>query len=735
MKKYIFLFSILSLLFSCQQNDVLTEEMGLVKLGLSLSDDVVVKSRAEVPSEEVEKMKQNCKIRIFHNDNLIKRFRNWNDIPAEGLLFTVGTGYKITVEAGEQIPASHDSKYYEGVQEFAVERNDVETVNVNCNVANTLVKVEFAPEWDNFLAEAHVVVGVKGGELTYTWGAENKLGYYNVPVDAPELTYTFSGKTVNDKAFSYEGKIQNPLKSTQYTLTFSPKEGEPSVDYDGGGFFKLTVSDAPLYTTEVESPIYLKPRFEARNNGQVIDMKSPWIPGVLDVIQPTFYVRATTELKEATVSSPLFTDMGLSSETVDLLTTDIVKISELYGHGIAFGVSEDKKTVKMVFNKPLNSYLGNTPKYDILFHAVDSYDAVDEGNQALVGDLTFQLQMIDLNIKAIETPWYEIWSTSAVVYGAKFPGKNPESEVVFQYRKKDGVDTWKNVAAVLQEDGINYKSAKITGLKPATTYEYQFVETGKEVFGLFEFTTESGKQFPNASFENWSDDGKVRRIYEPGGKMFWDSGNPGATIAGPNITTESSEFKNTGTYSAKMFTNSVFGVLAAGNMFTGQFLRTEGTNGVLGLGRPWDARPVAIEGYVRYVPASGVDTKKIPSDIANTIKNGVDNGIIYAAIGDWAGKEGWPVIVKTSDPKNGLFSTKPGTYTGDGIIAYGEYLMTEQTPAGDGMVKFRINLEYRSYERMPKSIILVAASSKYGDYFVGAKGSTMWLDDLTVVYE
>ena len=35
---------------------------------------------------------------------------------------------------------------------------------------------------------------------------------------------------------------------------------------------------------------------------------------------------------------------------------------------------------------------------------------------------------------------------------------------------------------------------------------------------------------------------------------------------------------------------------------------------------------------------------------------------------------------------------------------------------------------------IPKYIIVVASSSKYGDYMEGGKGSTMWLDDLELVY-
>ena len=50
------------------------------------------------------------------------------------------------------------------------------------------------------------------------------------------------------------------------------------------------------------------------------------------------------------------------------------------------------------------------------------------------------------------------------------------------------------------------------------------------------------------------------------------------------------------------------------------------------------------------------------------------------------------------------------------------------------MIEFTIPIEYRS-DAMPKYISLVASASYLGDYFVGGDGSTMWLDDLELVYE
>ena len=66
------------------------------------------------------------------------------------------------------------------------------------------------------------------------------------------------------------------------------------------------------------------------------------------------------------------------------------------------------------------------------------------------------------------------------------------------------------------------------------------------------------------------------------------------------------------------------------------------------------------------------------------------------------------------------------------IIAYGEFVSSESTSAYQ---QLEIPLEYRYENRTPKYIVVVATASKYGDYFTGGDGSTLWLDNLELVYD
>ena len=66
------------------------------------------------------------------------------------------------------------------------------------------------------------------------------------------------------------------------------------------------------------------------------------------------------------------------------------------------------------------------------------------------------------------------------------------------------------------------------------------------------------------------------------------------------------------------------------------------------------------------------------------------------------------------------------------IIAYAEMCSAEST---DGYIPFSLELEYRELGRTPKYILIVISASKYGDFFTGGDGSTLWLDELELHYD
>ena len=299
----------------------------------------------------------------------------------------------------------------------------------------------------------------------------------------------------------------------------------------------------------------------------------------------------------------------------------------------------------------------------------------------------------------------------------------------FRYRAQGATD-WTTVDATV--DGTQM-SAAITGLTAGTTYEYQAICDGFTVADVMTFTTEEAAQLPNNSFENWQTGSGAYLIYGSGESMFWDSGNHGSATMNKNVTTYDLNLYHSGSRSLYMKSQFVgigsIGKFAAGNIFVGKYLKTDGTDGILGWGREFTSRPTQLTGYVKYSPVT-IDNNSGVVDGAT----GMDKGQIFIALWDDSKEtdsntgESWPKIIKTKSSDRMLFD-----HNSEHIIAYGTIIFTEATE-GDGLVPFTINLEYRSNKR-PSAIILTCSASYYGDYFCGGNGSQMWLDDLQLVYE
>ena len=72
------------------------------------------------------------------------------------------------------------------------------------------------------------------------------------------------------------------------------------------------------------------------------------------------------------------------------------------------------------------------------------------------------------------------------------------------------------------------------------------------------------------------------------------------------------------------------------------------------------------------------------------------------------------------------------------IIAYGALpsgAATNETEENNGYTEFTIPLVYRNLEDTPTHIIVVCSASKYGDYMTGGEGSTLLVDEFSLVYD
>lgn len=325
--------------------------------------------------------------------------------------------------------------------------------------------------------------------------------------------------------------------------------------------------------------------------------------------------------------------------------------------------------------------------------------------------------IIETSHSSVATLAADAWTNVGWVYGEALA----DHKNTIQYRVK-GDTEWLTVPdSWLTADGGDFH-ARLTGLQPLTTYECRAVSDA-EYGEVLEMTTGSIVQVPNSNFDNWWLDGKVWNPWAEDGTQYWDTGNKGATTLGPSNTTPTDDTVTGEGRAARLETRfvgiSMLGKLAAGNIFVGKYVRTEGTNGVLNFGRPFTERPTKLKGYMKYTtaPISSV------SSGFQDLKGRPDTCVIWCALID----SDEPFEIRTNPSNRHLFDPD-----GPEVVAYAKLETGTDVPA---YVPFEIELEYKATNRKPKYILICGSASKYGDYFTGGNGAVLYLDDFELEYD
>ncbi len=295
----------------------------------------------------------------------------------------------------------------------------------------------------------------------------------------------------------------------------------------------------------------------------------------------------------------------------------------------------------------------------------------------------------------------------------------------FEYCRNDGTDIWYAIDSTQITQEGNTFTAKLTGLRENTSYKCRaVVDTiyGSEV----EFTTGVAVELPNGSFDSWWKDGKVWNPWIEGEENFWDTGNRGATSLGESNSVpsdderwDSKENGNGAKLCSKFVGLGSVGKFAAGNIFVGDFKEIDGTNGILDFGKPFTSFPTRLIGHYRYTTAI-IDNY---TEETAYMVGAPDTLAIYMALGDWDS----PVEIRTRPSRRKLLEKDDPN-----IIAYAEMYSPEST---NGYIDFSLEFEYRDITRTPKYLIIVLSASKYGDYFTGGNGATLWVDELELEYD
>lgn len=325
---------------------------------------------------------------------------------------------------------------------------------------------------------------------------------------------------------------------------------------------------------------------------------------------------------------------------------------------------------------------------------------------------------VEVSKALVATTAVDAWSRVIWAYGEAVEG----AEQGFQYRLASESEWTEVPKSKIVSNGGSF-SACISGLLPLTDYVVRAVSgenTGQEI----NVTTQATEVLPDSSFDLWWLNGKVWCPWSQDGTQFWDTGNTGAATLGQSNVQPSDDVPPGLTGKSAMLATKFVGIgaigkLAAGSIYSGKFVKVDGTNGILDFGRPWSVRPTALTGYYKYVTAP----INYASDEFNALIGRPDTCHIYIALTDWTA----PYQIRTNPRNRQLFDKNSPS-----VIAYGELMRGSDT---DGWQQFTIKFEYRSTSRVPSYILICSAASKYGDYFTGGTGATLWVDQYSLQYD
>lgn len=695
---------------ACAHDEVIgTTAEGSLTLTASVNTDMKVISRA-VEDELIQK----CMVWISNDKGLIRRYDSYDEIPTSPINLLTGH-YVAEAWTGDSVPASWDQRWFKGREEFDINKGATTNVELVCKIANVGASVKYADEIDQILTEYSITVGHQGGKLVFE-GKEERRGYFMMPSFDKNLSYELNATQIDGSKINFVGTVENATPGYEYRINvlYTPSESEV-----GGGIITIEVDGQEM---EVNSDIQLVAAPKIVGYG--FDIANPIMAEEGLVGRRTVYFSSATKITHILLTSSLFRNIDvIEGDDFELLGMSQEALDAINGAGINYKYHTDKDNdtetlIQLNFEEVFTNTLGNG-EYTIGIEATD-----DNGKTS---HATMTIIVSDAPVITAGTSNVSYFSATLTGNASKAGVEN----IGFNYRVK-GQNEWLTVEADYTA-GLQF-AAVLEGLKDNTTYEYTATSGTYASPVVYEFTTLSA-QLPNSGFEDWGTTGNVVIPAKDYASTFWDTGNHGSSTMGKMVTDKSVTYKHSGTYSAYLKSQFVgtFGIgrFAAGNIFAGKYLGTEGMDGVLGWGRPFTLTPKSVKVWIKYNPGVA-DNNGSGSYLS---RGSTDQGIIYMALLDGSNDpknvykdEQWPFVVKTKSSAQQLFSKDEAN-----VIAYGEYIIEKATD-GSGMVQIEFPLNYYRPGETPAYVIFVASASRYGDYFQGGEGSELYIDDIELIY-
>ena len=611
---------------------------------------------------------------------LVRKYTALADVPE--YIWLIQDNYAVQVKVGEKELASFDTKHYIGVADFEIVAGQIASVNVNCQLFNTPVKVNydetvakhFTKSFYTYVcaSDSFDLTDAQQGNVPTLKYTETKTGYFILPDSCSNLSWYFCGSDGEEEIVS-QGVIENIEANKYYSLSFKYSKDAPG---------QLVISATIDYSVD-------------HRVDQVPFSPDPTVKSVgFSIDEPIYYTGGSYEYNVTALDNITTLVITYGEQTFDLLAGSYNGISVVKTNAKNYTVTLSEQFFALLYGG----------EQTFAFRIKDASGGV--GYQECV--------CYAAGILAIES--YDLWFSTAALAAYSYTNDN----LTAGYRVAGG--EWNYVALTASEQ--NVYTATATGLATATTYEYALFSNGVQVGLSRTLTTVAGAQIPESDFEAWSTD-PADNARCPGAlfyNLFWDTGNHAtASMNLGQLTTEKDDVREgaTGVYSAymKSMKAAVMGIgkFAAGNLFVGRFVRIDGTGGIVEFGRDFEfnARPKAIRFWMK-------NNQGTINEGSHT--SGTDLAKIYCCLTDRK------FTVNTNKSET-FFSP---TIVTDGILASA---VMETTESHSEWTLVEIPIEYRdNLTTKPTTLVLTFTCSGYGDYFTGSTNSWMNVDDVEFVY-
>lgn len=734
------------LLWGCAaENPFDTEGTGTVRLRTVVNS---ITSRAIDDTEEAA-LRANCVVYISENGKGLVYKEKGLDNVKEAISLKAG-GYIAEAWSGDSLSASFTGKYYKAYVPFDVTRGSTSNVVLDCKIQNVVASINTSTINPNLMRDDYkITIGNTRGELVFTKAEGDGRGYFMMPNGETDLSYTVSGTRKDGKPFTQSGKITGVERGHHYIINikYSP---EDQVDpEEGGAWIKIEIEDENLIdggNVLVKSrPTITGVGFNAEDQLKCIEDSD--IPENISLQICGFDGIDDVVFSPAASWSMLIGDAA-EGKLSGLQQVNFTKASDailnlLKANGIDFSKPEPNKdgTVETAFLTLSKEVISRLPARDTEYafglSVTDDGSRVTEATLAIARSANAIRVADPIEVSPIDPADYmSVLATSATL--SYKLSDTVEGTPGVEYTKK-GANDWifapaTSVSSAKRRQtrsGASTPSITLTGLEAGTTYQYRAKcgeFTGSKIY---EFTTESIFTIPNSGMEdwsNWSENSKVLLPAAGGERTFWDSGNHGSATMSVTLTQGSEDMFHSPSKSARLKSQFVgvagLGKFAAGNLFVGTYLRTDGTDGVLEFGRPYNgSHPTALRVWVNYRPG---EVQKKGANASYLKEGDIDEGQIYVALSTM------PVEVRTKTSNQKLFDKDSVE-----ILAYGQHTFAKTGYGPDGALQeLIIPIEYydRARTNAATHLVIVCSASKYGDYFCGGEGSTMYIDDFELIY-